>query len=420
MDKVEKLRKKLDVNQQKLKILLSIAELINKKVSAAEILAKFKAFLSNELEVERFLLAEKVNANQWDFVVNLGLKNQDNFSIDHLEKFCATPNFYALSDQEKNTFEQLDIALPISGSNGNIIGLLLLGDKPSNQEDISPLIKHLPFLQTLANLILVAIENLKAEALKVKEAQQEAELKLAAKIQQKLMPPQKVSKTFFEAAVFYQSFGLVGGDYCDIINLPNNNTLFVVADVSGKGIAASLGMASFRAHLRAKCNQHTNDFSLSNLANYLNEMVIEDTDYQLFITAVLVWFNPKNKALSIANLGHNPAIFFSKQQGLVKINSSTTAPGMLPFLQNLHIFKLTVEPNDALLLFTDGLTEVASSSAETANDFFGDDGIERCIHKTQFSKPEELNANLISALKKHQPDTSFYKDDISLMSIVFK
>ena len=107
------------------------------------------------------------------------------------------------------------------------------------------------FIQTITNLIVVAIENNKMAVEQLKQAAMKKELELAAQMQSLLFPPSLPSNESYEIHATYLPHQEVGGDYYDYIPLSDHEFAICMADVSGKGIAAALLMANFQANLHA-------------------------------------------------------------------------------------------------------------------------------------------------------------------------
>ena len=408
-----KLKEKLKLSDNKLKMLLGLSDLINKKSSKESLLQYFTEFLNKNLQIEHLLLFSK-QENKWQLSISMG-SDYNNSNIEVIEKLGVHNSFYPLVIEHSNTLPNLDLMVPIFGSTKQKIGLLFIGDNHKNNEELSPTIKHLPFLQTLANLVIVAIENLQAEELKIQNAKREKELELAAEIQKNLIPDKVFRNKTIEASVLYQSFGLVGGDYCDIIELSDNKIAFVIADVSGKGIAASLCMAGFRAQLRASLIGDNTD-SLIKLAEKLNKTIISETKFSMFISCFIAVYNPEYNTINVLNLGHNAAIL-AKNGTIKTLKASTVALGMLPNLPNIKTNIVTVEPNDILVLYTDGITDIPSKNNE--NILFGEENLSKVIlenvHEFKY-----LNGAVYKAISEFQPNKNLLTDDISLLSILFK
>ena len=166
------------------------------------------------------------------------------------------------------TTEAFDIVIPVYNNNSPL-AYVLIGDIVEEGEGVSPTIKHLHFIQTLSNIIIVSIENMRLFQESLRQIAIKKELELASRMQNMLIPknselPQN-DKIWITS--FYHPHLDVGGDYYDFINLSENEVGFCIADVSGKGISAALLMSNFQANLRAL---FSSEISLPALVEKLN------------------------------------------------------------------------------------------------------------------------------------------------------
>ena len=139
---------------------------------------------------------------------------------------------------------------------------------------MSPVLKHLNFIQTISSIILVAIENIRLFSESLQQEALKKELELAARMQKILIPDNRTLpwNSCLKVKGFYYPHYEVGGDYYDCIRLSDNETGFCIADVSGKGISAAILMSNFQASLRAL---FTKDIGLPELLKKLNNIVTQ-------------------------------------------------------------------------------------------------------------------------------------------------
>ena len=177
------------------------------------------------------------------------------------------------------------MAVPIPGRDGDILGILVVGDKEERGGSIAPFTdEDVILLDSFAKQGGVAIENahLHQEALEARQLQ--AEMEEARKIQENLIPERLPNIPGYEVAGHYEPRGPVGGDYYDCISLPTGDWGLAIADVSGKGMQAALLMATLRAGLISELSRgkgsaaedsgKTNDLSVSALYAELTDMAL--------------------------------------------------------------------------------------------------------------------------------------------------
>ena len=178
----------------------------------------------------------------------------------------------------------------------------------------------------------------------------ERDLELAASIQNGLLPPRDFSASGWKAAFHYEPAGLVSGDYCDLV--PHGNELyFMLGDVSGKGVAASMLMANLHAMFRALVPAGLPLPELVERANRIFCGSTLPTQYATLITG-------KAHAcgtVEIANSGHLAPMHVSAS-GVRPIESNTVPVGLFCD-QKFSSTHIQLAPGDGLVIFSDGLTE---------------------------------------------------------------
>src|SRR5271165_3589664 len=185
-----------------------------------------------------------------------------------------------------------------------------------------------------------------------RKTQLEADQIAARQIQQTLHPEKLDELPGYEVETFYKPFRDVGGDYFDVIELPDNRTLFAMADVSGKGMPAALLAANIQALVRTIANIEADPLAL---AQQINRHLSRYTPSDRFATAVFIVLSRESGELAYVNAGHNAPLVFDSVS-----STSLEATGMpLGLFRKAEYEARTalLPPGGALLLFTDGLTD---------------------------------------------------------------
>jgi serine phosphatase RsbU (regulator of sigma subunit) len=186
----------------------------------------------------------------------------------------------------------------------------------------------------------------------VRKTQLEADQLAAQQIQQTLHPQKLEELPGYQVETFYKPFREVGGDYFDVIDLPNNQTLFAVADVSGKGMPAALLAANIQALVRSIANVEPDPLAL---ARQMNKHLSRYTPADRFATAVFVVLSRDSGELTYVNAGHDSPIVFGS--GSATFLRATGIPLGLFGGAEYEVGKAVIPPGGALLLFTDGLID---------------------------------------------------------------
>ena len=223
-------------------------------------------------------------------------------------------------------------------------------------------------VESLADQVGLAVHNSDAMQLQIEKNKLDLDIELASNIQGLLLPREFPPSQMVEFAAQYTPAQKIGGDLYDIFQLDANTIGVAVADVSGKGISASILMAICQTHLRHFAKEER---SPSKVLSSINRMMEQTMRRDMFITIVYAVFDLKTETVTLARAGHELPFFYDSQDnGSVRI-SPIESPGMPVGMVPPAIFDATISDtqiqfgkNDALLLYTDGLTESVNSEGE--------------------------------------------------------
>ncbi len=207
-------------------------------------------------------------------------------------------------------------------------------------------------LRAIAAQAATAIVNARLLHERLKTAETERQLKLAGQVQSRMIRTQPATHPRLQTALVYVPSSHVGGDFCDFVTLRDGRLAAVVADVVGKGIPASLLMASLRGALRAMAGFCTD---LGQIMQLLNEHVCRESAPGEFVTLLLVAVNPQAGRLTYCNAGHEPLLLL--RAGQVKRPAEGGLVLGLDTQERYAEHALDVLEGDFVLLFTDGVIE---------------------------------------------------------------
>lgn len=223
------------------------------------------------------------------------------------------------------------------------------------------------FLEGLVLQAAVAVENAVNHERHLAYARVARDLDAARAIQRSLLPQSMPAVAGYSLASRSQPCYEVGGDYLDVFTESDGSLLIVVADVAGKGLASALMGATIRSAFRALARQ---SLSLDELATTLSQQHWEEgiEARRRYVTAIFIRLNASTGELECVNAGHNPAILFPKHTDQPRLLCATGTPlGMFPGTR-YQVEHLHLEPEAALLLYTDGLTEIFHGEEEFGQD----------------------------------------------------
>jgi phosphoserine phosphatase RsbU/P len=236
----------------------------------------------------------------------------------------------------------------------------------------------------------------------------ERDLELASQVQRGLLPQTDVRHRDWRMHYFYRPAGVVSGDYCDLIRptAESGKLVFLLGDVSGKGVAASLLMTHLHAMFRVLSSL---GLELDQLMEMANRMFCESTIAGQYATLICGRAGPSGE-IEITSAGHFPALL-AAHDGVDKIEATGLPLGMFA-TSRYTVHRVRLEPRDTLLLYTDGISEATDASGEE----YGVAGLSRATGARHGWEPKDLVAACIADVEKHSSGGR-QLDDQTLMVI---
>lgn len=402
--------KRLKLFSFKLNALLEITQVINANPSVEELLGKYKQILQDDLNIGRIVIY-KFNGEQWDQILLSGFSEDEIIDINVQRDLLPYKEITFLTSSENTQLDKFDIIIPVI-TQETALAFVLIGDIDEEAEGVSPTIKHLNFIQTISNVIIVAIENIRFFNESLRQEAMKKELELAKRMQFMLIPDKdKLPKNeHVIVTAFYHPHYDVGGDYYDCLNLSKKEIGFCIADVSGKGISAAILMSNFQANLRAL---FTNEIPLDKLVEKLNERVMSSANGEKFITLFIAKYNFLSQQLEYINAGHNPPILYEKEsKNLFLLDSGCVGMGMLDEIPAIRRGVYQINGPTKLLTYTDGLVELID---ENSIEF----GLKRIEQHLSNTRSIAQNIAEIITQQKILAGSKAIFDDISILGVEF-
>ncbi|MFO7669107.1 MAG: PP2C family protein-serine/threonine phosphatase [Bacteroidales bacterium] len=400
---------RLKLSTFKLNALLDITLAINDNVSTSELIRRYEKMLKDDLDIGKVIVLKF--SDKWECLLNSGYGNNFFGKVDVERDLHIYDEISFITSLPQHFPELVDIIIPVFHKD-KAIAYVLIGDIEEEGEGVSPIIKHLRFIQTLSNIITVAIENKRLFQESLRQEALKREMELASKMQNMLIPTSEKlpSHEFIRMKAFYHPHFDVGGDYYDVIQLSDREVGFCIADVSGKGISAAILMSNFQANLRAL---YTADQSLTVTLTRLNQSVMNSAKGEKFITLFIARYNYHTRELTYVNAGHNPPFLYeSGSESLTQLSSGCVGMGMLDDLPFVNEATLRLDQPAKLFCYTDGLVEVIQDSGIE----FGTENLEK-----ELCNPHSLEDNISSILKNQRilEGSAAIFDDISIIGAEF-
>ena len=298
------------------------------------------------------------------------------------------------------------LAVPLV-SQGELIGVLHLGPRLSEQDyssDDRKLLDNLAAQAAPALRVGQLVREQQAEAATRQRFEQE--LEVAKLIQQNFLPKQLPELDGWQVAAYYRPAREVGGDFYDVIPLPEGKVGFVIGDVTDKGVPAALVMAATRSVLRASAQRLVEP---GEVLERVNEHLYPDMPAKMFVTCLYGVLDPDSGHFRFANAGHDLP-YVKTATGSVELRARGMPLGLMPGMR--YEEKETVlEPGDSLLLHSDGVVE----AHDPDGGMFGFPRLKQAV--AEYPGGGELIDRVLEDLHSHTGPDAEQEDDITMVTL---
>jgi phosphoserine phosphatase RsbU/P len=261
--------------------------------------------------------------------------------------------------------------------------------------------------QTIASQSAAAIVNARLYAEALEGERMLRQIRLAGDVQRHLIPARPPAVPGLDIAGMYVPCYDVGGDFYDFLPLPDGRLLLSIGDIMGKGVPASLAMASLRSGLRAYAEQFQD---VNELVQRVNIMFCHDVVFGEFATIFCASYDPSHRTLTYCNGGHEPAILLQDQK-TVSLSEGGTVLGIdKKTVYQTHTIEL--HTNDMLILYTDGLADAVNFRRES----FGRQRIIEAARNSREMPAEQAAKNILWLMRKYTGLTKRF-DDMALVVV---
>jgi phosphoserine phosphatase RsbU/P len=322
----------------------------------------------------------------------------------------ADTRFSPAFDKETGYCTRSILCLPLIGNRDRLIGVIQVLNK-KDQEVFNEADESL--LSGLSAHVTVALEQARLIEAYVEKQRMEETLKLAHDIQMSMVPkifPPFPDRSEFDIFATLAPAKEVGGDFYDFFFIDDDHLCFAVGDVSGKGVPASLFMAVTKTLFRATAS---NGGTPGEILARLNAEICRDNESCMFVTLFCAILNIRTGQVDYSNGGHNLP-YYLHQRGVSPLeNLGGRVLGLVeqsPYASG----RMVLAPGEALLLYTDGVTE-AMDLSET---LYSDQRLEQFLGTNRGSAPRQIIGDLIGDVKQFAGGAP-QSDDITVLALLY-
>lgn len=382
----------LDKKVQELHTLFDLSKEFSSTVDRSQILRIFKFALLGQMFIKSFFLIFDRNGARSVLVKN-GVPKQ-----------ISDENLLATYDQVNEPicleyFQHCPVK-ELDGLNFQLLLPLRLQDKKqavlgvgarANQERFTE--SDINFLYSLGNLVLMSIQKTYLLEEQIEKERIEKELNIARDIQKRLLPSTLPHIEGFQIAALNEPSQFVGGDYYDVIQAAEDKLVLAIADVTGKGIPASLIMANLQAMLHLL---NDSELDLPAKTGKINNIIYENTPPDIFITFFWGILNVRSHTFSYVNAGHNaPLLYRAETDSFEKLSKGGLLIGALKTMMPYQSDTISIKPGDVIVFFTDGVTEAMDDQGEE----YEEDRLKAIIKEHHHKSAQEIKELLVEDVK---------------------
>lgn len=296
------------------------------------------------------------------------------------------------------------MCVPLLGLSGDPLGVINI----DTQNPLAQFKKDdLDLMVTVAGQAALSYESARLLASFVEKQKQDAEMDIAARVQQALLPEHMPVIDGYEFFAAYEAANAVGGDYYDIVELRDGRIGLAFGDVAGKGVPASLVMSRLSSAVR-NIIEYVSDAAeaVTRLNNHMCAKAVEGR----FVTFVLVLLDPKKHKLQVVNAGHMSPLIRRATGEVVEFDDSTVGVplGVIEDFTYQSIER-KMEPQDTIVIYTDGVSEAMDPDSK----LYTIERLHTFVHKSTLP-PSELGPAIREDVKQHAAGRP-QNDDITLM-----
>jgi serine phosphatase RsbU (regulator of sigma subunit) len=232
------------------------------------------------------------------------------------------------------------------------------------------------------------------------------DLEIAREIQQSMLPRAAHKAPGIEAFGMTRPANTVGGDFYDIITLPDGRVLLALGDVAGKGSPAALLMALLLAMMRTLVDE---GFEGADLVARLNLQIGKHAPRTRFVTLFVAVLNPTSGEMTYVNAGQNPPLLRRGNGAYERLRAGGMALGMF---EDATYASGTVDlaPGDVLVMYSDGITEAEN----TFDQPFDESGVQSVVDGQEWASAKELGWALFAAVETHSQERRLL-DDLTVL-----
>ncbi len=404
-----------------------IQDIVQDNISKKEIFEKLLTVSIKNTKSEAGWILSSKKQKKLNFFSKINVSDDTLYPIDGIINVLTSTSkyydqIYVPNIQKDDSFMHVDehhksfVFFPIVYQNKLIGKMVLLKSYINGFDEYMIRLVKTYIEQTILSLSKAELIETAIESARLKE-----ELNIAQAVQKRLLPNTIPDNPFFEIAAHSEPASEVGGDYYDFTKLNDNLYAAIVGDVSGKGISAAFHMAEMKGIFQSLTQIDPEPKAFISKAN---EAIGRCFERGIFITLAYLLIDVEKKEVRYARAGHCPLLYYTKATNSINfLQDDGLGLGIIQgelFQQYINVYRLAYETGDAIILYTDGITEAREMLGK--NNLikeYGDNRLKKIAYKHIKDSPAIIRDSIITDLKSFQGEMVKF-DDSTIMVIKFK
>ncbi len=405
-------KNKLEFRNLTLTTLFEITNDFSSMLSGEQIIKLLSFRIMGQLMINKFAVCLVDENNTLELVINRCDGDIQAGQFKKAINYGQTISRGNVADKEtEEIFKKYNIELIVPMKvQGVVKGLLCVGKRMNGKSYTD---EDIHFIESLGTIAISAMENKRLFLQELEKKKLESELMLALEIQRGFLPDEFPDIPGIELYGMSEPSRHVAGDYFDFISTDDEQLYVVMADVSGKGIAASLIMANLQAALKVLVGS---GLPLLDIVEKLNAVVYENTGSDKFVTFFIALVDLRNYKFQYVNAGHNsPFVFNSDKKEIAHLQTGGLPLGIFKDMYPYETGEYNLQPSDIIVLYTDGVTEAQNKSEEE----FGENRLIELVMSNPGMSAKDIVDLIVSKVKEFSGTSNLY-DDITVSVIKSK
>lgn len=351
------IQQQLEFKNAQLKALFGLTQAINENKKQDKLLELYEYIIYDVMGIREMAIYTQYSG--WQFTT--GYTTKEKYRRLNIRSEIDQLNMWGKLSELNHPFaEDFEYIVPTFHKSHPIAITLLGGSDKINDSNYE---ESLIYIQTISNIVAVAIENKKFAKEQMK---QKAELSFASQTVSALLPSAETlpNNEFIQIVAEYIPDNKIGGDYYDFSEVNEDEIMFCIGDISGKGIAAAVLMSNLQAYMRISIGLQEN---LKDFITQFNKQVNQVTKGEKFMTLFIGKYNYLSRKLQYINAGHTAPVLMNGNECLT-LEKGCTLLGMFDTLPKVEIGTVDIRPGALLLCYTDGIMDLENIAGEQLGD----------------------------------------------------